>query len=270
MWMVTALLLTSALGQAQDAPRDADGPKFVADVQGLLTEYRVLRNADEAKPAALEKEPVLKYSSDLSGSFVGLVFVWTADNRPEAISTVFKASRSSGKALEHEMLSLSAGKLSARRGDRAVWSPAGPGVEFKPIPGAPKPADTPALRANQMRALSREFTARTSIPSDPRPATELRLLARPIFRHPGPGKETLDGAIFAFVEATDPEILLLIEARRTKEGHEWCFAAARMSALSLIVRHKEEEVWSVPNCWARIRERDAAFTRFFGAIPGSP
>lgn len=277
MGTVALMMLAGAVAQA---PTTADGASkggpgepsggFVADVRAFLGEYQVALGEGPGKPAELHKEPVLKYSSDLDGSFVGAVFVWTAEGRPEVISTVFKPARSTNKALEHEMLSLATGKLSARRDDRVVWTPAKPGVELKPIPDAAKPADSPAQRSIQMRALAREFAARTSIPVDPRPLTELRLLTQPIHRYASTSPEVLDGAVFAFVGATDPEALLLIEARKAEGGYRWCYAPARMSALTLALRHKEGEVWSVPYCWNQIRERDAAFTRFFRVVPKGP
>ena len=51
------------------------------------------------------------------------------------------------------------GPATAERDGHAEWSPVRGGVEFRPLPGAPAPADTPARRLRQMRALAVEFSA---------------------------------------------------------------------------------------------------------------
>jgi phytoene dehydrogenase-like protein len=56
----------------------------------------------------------------------------------------------------------------------------------------------------------------------------------------------LDGAVFAFVEGTDPEVILLIEARRQDDGYQWQYACARFSDFRLSVRYRDAEVWRVP------------------------
>ena len=42
------------------------------------------------------------------------------------------------------------------------WAPTTPGLEFKPVPGATKPADSVAQRARQMRVLAEGFRASDS------------------------------------------------------------------------------------------------------------
>src|SRR5262249_6419104 len=56
----------------------------------------------------------------------------------------------------------------------------------------------------------------------------------------------VDGAIFAFAQGTDPEILLVLEARSEKGKPIWQYALARFSDLPLVVKHKDTEVWRVP------------------------
>ena len=53
----------------------------------------------------------------------------------------------------------------------------------------------------------------------------------------------LDGAVFAFVQGTDPETLLLIEAFKKGSGFEWQFAFARRTSGELEGRHKDVIVW---------------------------
>ncbi len=121
--------------------------------------------------------------------------------------------------MEHELSSLSIGKLSAVRGARTVWEPSQPGIELKPLADAAPPAESAALRLVQLRSLSREFTAFHD--DEGQPPEELRLLTQPIYRYENTSTDLIDGALFAFVQGTDPEVLLLIEARRDDGGEQW-------------------------------------------------
>lgn len=52
------------------------------------------------------------------------------------------------------------------------------------------------------------------------------------------------GGLFTFVTSagTDPEIILLLEARKTADGPQRMFTAARFSDLNLYLRYKDQEV----------------------------
>ena len=68
-----------------------------------------------------------------------MMVVWPHNGRPIAIASIYPWK---GKMV-HEFGSLSReSKLLAREGDRVIWSPATPGVEFKDVPKAPRPAKT--------------------------------------------------------------------------------------------------------------------------------
>jgi hypothetical protein len=72
----------------------------------------------------------------------------------------------------------------------------------------------------------------------------LRLLTTPLYRH-----DTIDslvsrgGALFAFCQQTDPELLLLIEARMSGAGYRWEYAVAGFSDMDLYLRLDGREVW---------------------------
>src|SRR5262249_33225398 len=55
----------------------------------------------------------------------------------------------------------------------------------------------------------------------------------------------INGGLFAFVRATDPDIFLLIEARgKDVASARWQFAAARMHSMAeLRLRHQNQQVW---------------------------
>ncbi len=55
----------------------------------------------------------------------------------------------------------------------------------------------------------------------------------------------MGGALVAFAEGTDPEVMLLIEARKSEDEFKWHFAAGRLNHLRMRLYHQEQEVWSV-------------------------
>ncbi len=112
------------------------------------------------------------------------------------------------------------------------------GIDLTPFAAAPKPARTAPQRLVQMRTLSRDFSALTR--NDKERRWELRLLPQPVFRYESTDPVILDGAVFAFVTSagTDPEAILIVEARQTAASGEpaWHYAVGRFTDLYLEVR----------------------------------
>ena len=78
---------------------------------------------------------------------------------------------------------------------------------------------------------------------------ELRLLPQPLYRYELTDKDSpvVDGAVFVYVwtMGTDPEVLLVIEARRTESGVRWHFAPASFTNREAWVNDQDREVWRV-------------------------
>jgi hypothetical protein len=150
----------------------------------------------------------------------------------------------------HEFQSLSLRRITATRSDGQVrWAPARPGLVLQPIAGAPEPANSPVARLQQMRTLTREFSAHSIAHYGETARWELRLLAQPLYRCESKSSDVLDGAVFAFVSSagTDPELILPIEARKVNDRWVWHAAGARFSDFSLYLRHRDKDVWSFLN-----------------------
>lgn len=115
---------------------------------------------------------------------------------------------------------------------------------MKPAEGAPEPAATAAQRLAQMRAISREFSGRSL--GDRNQARDLRLRPHPLYRYESTDFEVLDGALFPLVSSagTDPEIILMLEARRMPTGPRWFSAAAWFSDMNLWLEYRGQEVWT--------------------------
>jgi hypothetical protein len=202
-------------------------------------EYRIVLHTKPATASALRDEPVLRWTNPVRDTDDGLVLLWLSRGRPEAVACFYRAKLGGRSTEAHEFHSLATVPLTATRGGGTVWAPRAPGVSPGPVPGAPRPASTPAERLRQMRALAREFKASVDLENG---GTQLRLLSQPLFRY----ESETDGALFAFVLTTDPEVLLIIDDRVGDGGHAWHYAFARMSNHSLVAKHRDRVVWGMP------------------------
>jgi hypothetical protein len=60
--------------------------------------------------------------------------------------------------------------------------------------------------------------------------------------------DVLGGALFGFVTnaGTDPELILMIEARSTESGTRWHYACGTFTDDELHCQYRYKEVWSAP------------------------
>ena len=93
----------------------------------------------------------------------------------------------------------------------------------------------------------------------------MRLLNQPVFRYSSADPGIIDGAIFVFVEGTDPEAFLQLEALQAEKRAAWRFAFSRMNHAGFTGQYKSAEVWNVPVLpWAtatNVREPYCIHTR---------
>ena len=220
----------------------ADRPLEFQEFRQAAVRYRIVTESDPPKTMVLAPEPILHWTNPLRRTSNGAVFIWVADGRPEAVASFYRYV-SDGKTVEdHEFQSLMTTRgLTATRDGQKVWTPPTAGMSLATIPGAPRPAGAPAGRLRQMRDLAHEFHAFLGTRED---RSELRLLPKPLYRYEANRPELLDGALFAFVVTTDPEVLLMIEARPGVAGWAWHYGFARMSMVNLQAQHKDQQVWS--------------------------
>jgi hypothetical protein len=217
--------------------------KSLDELKQAAARYRITLGTVPPRDLVLVPDPVLRWANPLRRTADGATFVWVADGRPEVVASFYRYSDGSKVVEDDEFQSLAATTLTATRSGTQVWAPRAAGMVLAPIPGAPKPARTPAERLRQMHALAAEFRASINSNED---KTEFRLLSKPLYRYPANRPDLADGALFAYVLTTDPEVLLVIESRPLDGAAAWHYGFARMSMIDLKARHKDRDVWSVP------------------------
>jgi hypothetical protein len=244
MFLLSLLLLMPA-----DEPVEALAKKMLPVYTKEAAEYSIAPASAPTKALELKKEPVFEWSNpSRQGLQQGVIFVWLRDGRPAALGCVFSQphDKPAGRQVIHEFHALDPERLVVTRPAGALneWKPQA-GLERKELTDAPAPAATPGARLVQMRRLAQEFTGHTVNPEGAR--LELRLLPSPIYRYPETKTGVVDGALFALVssEGTDPEVLLLIEAKEAGGKLRWEYACGRFSDRSLHVQRKDREVWSM-------------------------
>jgi hypothetical protein len=248
LWcLASSLVVQVTRGQEPHGKNDPpeEPAKLNEAIEKSVNWYDVLQ---EEGATPLTPIPVLRWRNVVRGQ-VGeaMMVVWPHNGRPVAMASIYPWD---GK-MNHEFDSLSReSKLKARDKDRVIWSPETAGVEFKEVPKAPTPAKTPAERLRQMKAIAERFKATmTGWQADNSDQETLRLLPRPLFRYDlasakDPDPKLLDGALFAYVLGTDPEVVLVLEAIGTAEKAEWQYAFARATSGGLEVKLGDAVVWT--------------------------
>ena len=248
--MLLLIAAGSMAGQDAGPPKPgSDSKKPATESAKTIEEFKsdaagyVMKLQGRQDKLTLRDEPLLHWGNPARTGEDGAVFVWMLDGRPEVIGSVFTYRLTNVIRRKHEYHSLSAGPLAAEYRGARVWSPKTAGVTFRPIPDAPAPAETPRLRLTQMKNLARDFSARMVDLEGQQ--SDLRLIPQPLIRYEPKDKSILDGALFSFSIGTDPEVILLIEARAAGDRMVWHYAAARFHYVNLTVKYKDSEVWHV-------------------------
>ena len=220
----------------QPAPRNSAGwNQFYLEA---ARQYKVTRTRDQAAVRVVERA-VFDWAS--ISDYNGAVFAWTENGRPALVATIFSMPQANSKARQavHEFASLSNAELEIA-GPKETWKP--PKLDgLQLVPGAPPPSASENRLKLECRRLAKDFSAHMVRRGE---RWDLRLLTTPLVEYGKTGGDVLGGGLFAFVAfSTDPDILLLIEARETREGPAWHYAAVRFSDKSLYLAYKDKPVW---------------------------
>lgn len=243
--LLLVLALWPSLSFAQGGAKTGIEPaekKEVSPLRKLMDESPAWTElfVDERTTTPMTARVAMRWANNTRGSEDGMTVLYLAAGRPEAVCCIYPWVNQ----LHHEFDSLSRGTLIAKRDGAVVWRPEKPGVQFQAVPDADPPAENPAARLRQMKALAAQFSSTMlGWRADKGDREVLRLLPQPLYRYDSKRSDLLDGAVFGFVQGTDPESLLLLEAFQNGKQFEWQFAFARRTSGELEARHKDKIVW---------------------------
>lgn len=230
--------------RGQDAQRVAAWLKVSQDHAAA---YRLVPKDNPDAPLKMLPTAVFRHSQPVRGDDIGAVYLWVDDaGRPAALGTVFAYSYGGPgeRWVAHEFHSLASTPLIGKWRDAEGWSPSEPGVEWKEVPKAPEAAESSNVRLRQMREIGRRMAAHTTDASDSR--WELRMITQPVYQYAAQQpSDTVGGGIFLFCQGTDPEAILLLEARQVNGRRIWYYALAPFTDYGLTVTLDGSEVWSL-------------------------
>jgi hypothetical protein len=240
-----ALLWVAASGGEE--PDQTSARERAEQAKALVASLNIYPTSDRKTVAAFVSEPVLRYVDRTRQIHESTLWLRGRPGRPVAMVAIeYYNDQPKGARSLFEIASLSTDRIAVERGGETIWTAAEAGLQFQTIADSAPPADNAARRLSQLKSLLRRFSAHEREGTEGR--LELRPLTSPLYRYEDAAQDVVDGAIFTFASGTNPEVLLVLEARGGKQGAaEWRFAPAQMTGGAVFVELDGNEVWSRPD-----------------------
>lgn len=257
IFIATSFLLSfpiQATVRAADTPveKKADREKRLEFMKQHAGEFALYLESNSETSLQRTAEPVLRYSNPVRNFFSdGTLYFWLDGKRPVAALSV---SIRGNKNIGRELTSLTNQSLRCIWQQQPIWSPNAGKLFQQKLPNAPDSVSNGKLRLSQMRRLARRFNGAFKNPNQ-NEYSESRLLTQPVYRYYDEKQGIVDGAIFAFSQSNDPEMLLILEAYRAAPERKphWRYSVVRMSSMPLQVRLDGKEIWTARGYWRNSR-----------------
>jgi hypothetical protein len=256
--ILSSLTLTLGLAMMGGGPQGFDNSAERLRAMRVLADGITMQTAPQrvGAPLKLERltEPVSRFDDPARQFSDGTIWAWCrAGGRPEALLTLSKKRLDEGSFLwlvELTSLTANSGPITATVPEIGIWRPGAAGVVMREFPKAPPPAEDPAKRLRQMRDLVRQIKAYEFFKPEDHPSVEryeLRVLPQPAHRYADPKAGLVDGGLFIISYGLNPELVLLVEARREgPSAPAWHYGFARISIARVHVDFDSKEIWSHP------------------------
>src|SRR5579872_5312310 len=148
-------------------------------MKSFAGQYTLSLANDRKRVFKFHESAVMRFSNPVGGSKDGAIFMWSDRGQPQALLKIFTYDN---ELFVQEWQSVSESPFIAEREGKTIWNPSEPGVAFRELPDAPKPAESAAERLRQMKSLAGKFSTTYLAGIDPKP-DELRLLTQSLFRY---------------------------------------------------------------------------------------
>lgn len=252
LWLILSIAGATCCFADEPAQGDEAEKREEAEKKDIQTLVDIVADVeiitgDDGVPLDFNKTPVLKWPNVSRNTLLGGTFIWTREGRPEVIACLWDWNE---RGMWFGIQSLTTNKVIARKGNTTFWRSEKPDLEFKKLGGAAAPADSPVRRLSQMKEFANRFRARLHTKND-KDTEELRLLTTPIYRYKS--GDIIDGALFAFVQGTDPEVMLHLEAQTQKgakgEVTQWRYAISRRTVMPVEAMLDDKQIWAAEFSW---------------------
>lgn len=255
--MLVPLLLGYAAGADDPAPKEsAEQKERLETMKRQAAEYELTLDTTPPARLTLHSEPLLRFSNPVGSVIDGVLVMWKEGERPAVFAQIFQVK---DKLWIHECQSLAAEGLSMRIGKKTPWHPEEGAQKFTPLPEAPPAAKGTVQRLVQMKTLAARFSAADDFRTHPNDHEinryQLRRMAKPVYRYRDAERRINDGAVFAFVHGTDPEVFLILEHRGDGDQARWYYLLVPMTCWAVTAKLDGREIWSVPERYGKSTPR---------------
>lgn len=209
-------------------------------MRAFAEQFEVFVDSTSKRKARLVEQPIFRWSNPERDAIGGALFLWTHEGRPHATIGIWTYD-DTARTDSYEVQSMSERSFRTKNPVRP-WSPTSPGINFEELTNVSPPVKSTKLRLSQMRTLAKKhFSARLSEGGS---SSKLRLLPTPAYRYDSYPEGVVDGAMFSFAQGTDPEVFLILEARKQKGGLAWHYAFASQTSARVFGSLNEKELWN--------------------------
>jgi len=245
-WAFWLVLVLSPLlvGDEPEQPSDKQRAEHLARMKDLAASIRLLADPQRTDSAVkLVDQPVLRYADATRQTLESAMWIWSDGGRPSALLALeYHPKSPPGPRWLFEIASLSTQKIAAEHADDLRWTAKEPGLVFTRLDHADPVADKAGRRLAQMKELRDRFTAYEKATIEGR--IELRPLTAPLHRYESGDDDIVDGAILAFCNGTNPEVLLVLEAQKVKDAPAaWHYALVQTSGEAVSAQLDGKQVW---------------------------
>jgi hypothetical protein len=256
------------------APKDEHAEARMKYMLKAMQKYTVVVDGDETSKATLDAKALVRWSNPIADVVDGLLTVYTQGpaDRPAMIAHFYVHGPLLNGLEMHEFAEIHPGKVELIRGQTRVWVPGERYTRFQELPGAPQPSEKAALRIAQIKSMAARFEIIDGYhfaTEKPQPQP-LRMMARPTYRYGEADGELVDGVLFTYVLATDPEACLLIEIHRNDGKYTWHYAVFPLTIYSLEARLDRKTVWEKPEAMVFGNPTAPHYISPYRGDPGEP
>ncbi len=264
------------------AQQEADAVDEMADRLQFMQEQAEAFQGKTKAGVAIKAlpAPLLRWTNPHSNIKDGALVCWTDTQGVPVAAAQICLTPNSDSEWAIELQSLASEPLTLQNGKIDTWIPKSAGVTWSRDKKAGVPANDAKRRLIQMRSLARRFRADDDFEQE---ESSLRLLPNPLLRYSNPDAGIIDGGLFSLVHGTDPELLILVEARKSTDrsdvavdvadgadpGSEtwYQWALAPMTTFELKAFLDRKEVWHKPQMTSNLPS-DVFLQRLL--VPGPP
>ncbi|WP_182870963.1 hypothetical protein [Stieleria mannarensis] len=243
-WEFAVALLSWCLVSPHVHADDDNVIQFWLDVAEETADKQTISLLDDQQQVfELHKPAVFRHTQPIRGDDIGSMFVWkTTTGRPVAIGVFFSWSQGRHRWVMEEFHSLHDQGIQKQMPDHVTWRCPKPGLDWAPFPDAPPAVGSTSRKRLQAKQLANQVEAYTE--KTPGERVVLRAVPKPIYEYEDVEAGVVFGAIMAFCQGTDTELLLLVEARKQGDNVAWHYAPASFTDYGLNLQLPDGTRWT--------------------------